>query len=391
MEEFDEYHYNLPGPDVDIREERARYARSVYETSDEGQRLDEFADAMDIEASSRFDKQNTDDSYPLLQDVMDAGEQSMQGIRDFYPSWEKFLRERGFRGRPASLLAEVVYFTKGLAGVGKLAKEWGNIQPYGYLFWLKKLSQEMRWDDIIEVAKDALAVLKTGKAREEVSVFLAEAGQMANDPAIVLQGNQEKFYSSPCDANLKTLLTEAVKQHQREESLKQLLNFYARQTGLSDNEKSLYLKILLLAGNLDKAWEITEEAKSLGWSSGIATGLVFGSISAVAADYHENADTIKRLLIWYCRKNPTYSYQFSVEEKDQAGFFLNQIIKGLSQTRFQPSKLEKYMDWAFRIGRERVDGIVSNTNRAAYQRAAWILGSLAEIYIAREISKKLNL
>lgn len=388
IDEYNDCNDHLTGLNIEIREERARYARCVYETSDAGRRLHEFADAMDIKASSRFDRQDIDNTYPLLQDVMDAGEQDMQGIKDFYPSWEKCLKKKGAQDRPASLLVEVVYFTKGLAGVGDLARKWGRIQPYGYLFWLNQLSQEKRWGDIIDVAKEALAVLKTGDAREKVSVFLTEAGQMASDPTIVLQGNQERFYSHPCDANLKTLLTEAVKLHQREESLAQLLDFYTRQRGLRDNEKSLYLKVLLLAGNLDKAWEITKGAKSLGWSYGSATGLVFGSICAVAADYHEQAETIKKLLIWYCGENSVYSYEFSVEGKYQAGFFPDEIIKGLSQTRFQPSKLKKYMDWAFQIGRERVDGIVSNTHRTAYQRAAWVLGSLAEIYAAQGDVKK---
>jgi hypothetical protein len=381
--ELDESDYCMTEPFVEIREERARYARCVYETSYGNQRLNEFADAMDIKAYFRFDEQKIDESYPLLQDVMDAGEKDMKDIQDFYPQWEKFLKGKGRQGRPASLLAEVVCFTSGLAGLGKLAREWGNIQPYGYLFWLDKLRQEKQWDDIIEIAKDALLVLKTGPAREEVSDFLAKAGQLANDPTVVLEGSLEKFYSHPCDANLKILLTEAVKQDQREDILADILDFYTRQRGLNDSEKSLYLKTLLLSGDLGKAWEIVKKSKSLGWSYGLATGLVFGSINAVAADYQENAGTIRKLLIWYCGQSSIYSYQFSVEEEDPAGFFYDEIIKGLSQTRFQPSRLKQYTDWAFQIGRERVDGIVSNTHRSAYQRAAWVLGSLAEVYAAQ--------
>jgi tetratricopeptide (TPR) repeat protein len=388
LEELGESNYSMPDLGVHIREERARYARCVYETSDGNERLVEFADAMDLKASSCFDKQKIDNSYPLLQDVMDAGEQDMKDIQDFYPLWEKILKEKGIQGRPASLLTEVVCFTKGLAGVEELAREWGDIQPFGYLFWLDKLRQEKQWDDIIEIAKDALMILKTGSAREEVSDVLAEAGQMTNAPAVVLKGKLEKFYSRPCDANLKLLLTEAVKQDQREESLTEILDFYTRQRGLSDGEKSLYLKILLLTGNLDKAWEFAKKAKSLGWSYGSAAGLVFGSINAVAADFHENAGTIRRLLAWYGGESSIYSYQFSVEEEDQPGFFYAEIIKGLMQTQFQPSRLKQYTDWAFQIGRERVDGIVSNTHRSAYQRAALVLGSLAEVYAAQGNAQK---
>ena len=71
----------MPERDIEIREERARYARCVYDTSDKNRQLKAFAEAMDIEmsASDRFDKQKIDDDYPLLQDVMDAGEQEMNG------------------------------------------------------------------------------------------------------------------------------------------------------------------------------------------------------------------------------------------------------------------------------------------------------------------------
>jgi hypothetical protein len=388
LEALDESEFYMPEPVVDIREERARYARCAYETSDDSQRLEAFTDAMDIEASYRFDKRKIDDSYPLLQDVMDAGEQDMKDIRGFYPLWEKLLEGEGAHGRPASLLVEVVYFTKGLTGVGNLAHKWGGIQPYGYLFWLDKLRQEKQWDDIVKVAKDALVTLKAGQAREKISDFLSEAGQMTGNPAIVLESSLEKLYSHPCDANLKTMLIEAVKQDQREECLTKILDFHERQKGLDNNEKSLYLKVLLLAGNLDKAWEIVQGAKSLGWSYSSSVGLYFGSISTVAANFHEDAGTIRRLLTMYYGESSIYSYQFSVEEETQGSFFHNEIIKGLRQARFQQSRLNKYTDWAFQIGRERIDGIVSNTHRSAYQRAAWVLGSLAEVYAAQGDVKK---
>ena len=382
--------YVVPEPDIDMREERARYARCVYETSDNNQCVDAFADAMDMGASARYNKQNVNDTYPLLQDVMDAAKQEMKDIREFYPLWEKFLGTQGNDGRPASLLVEVVYLTKGLAGVGELARSWGDVQPYGYLFWLDKLRQETLWDELIDVAQNALAVLKPCEAREKVSVFLSKAGQKASNPAVVLDGHLEKFYSSPCDANLKALLVEAIKQDKREENLAQILDFYSRQKAVDSDEIPVYLKALLLAGNLAKAWEIAKAEKSLGWSygSGTAGALVFGCVCAVAAGFHENAETIRRFLAWYCENCATYSYHFSVEEDASAGFFRDEIIKGLSRARFQASQLKTYTDWAFQIGRERVDAIVSNTHRSAYQRAAWVLGALAEIYAARADVKK---
>ncbi len=383
VKELDDSHYLMPDTGVELREARARYARCVYETSQEDRRLSEFGHAMDMDASGPFDKQKIDDAYPLLQDVMDDREQEMTGIQDFFPLWEKFLKRKGTQGRPASLLAEVVYFNRGLAGIGKLARKWGSVQPHGYLFWLDRLRQEKRWESIKDIAREALAVLKTGKARGKVSDFLAEAGRMTGDPAVVLGGHREKFYSHPCDANLKAFLTEAAQQDQREKSLAQILDFYGRQKELDRDKKSLYLKALLMAGHLDSAWKIVKGSKSLGWSYEPATGLVFGSICAVAANYHENAGTIQKLLTWYCGTSSVYSHDFPVLRDDATGFFRDEIIRGLRQAPFQPSMLKKVTNWAFQIGRNRVDGIVSNTHRGAYDRAAWVLGSLAEVHAAR--------
>lgn len=94
-----------------------------------------------------------------------------------------------------------------------------------------------------------------------------------------------RFDSHPCDANLKIVVTEAGKQDKRTESLSRIIDYYERQNKLTDNENALYVKVLLLAGNLDKAWEMVKDAKSLGWFFGSATGLVFGSVTAVAAGF----------------------------------------------------------------------------------------------------------
>ena len=388
LKELDESDYVMPDPDVELREARARYARCVYETSDEGRLLNEFAEAMDIGAYDRYGLRKIGDTYPSLQDVMDAGEKEMQGLRAFLPVWENFLEGQGIKDRPAGLLAESVYFTKGFAGVGELARKWGAAQPYGYLYWLDRLRQDNCWDEIQTIAKEALTVLEAGHSREKVSDFLAEAGRMTNEPAVTLDGRLEKFYSRPCHANLIYLLAEAVGQDQRETTLVKIIDFYARKIELDDNDHSLYLKVLLLAGRLDNAFKIAEGSKSLGWSYRSEIGLVFASICTVAADYDENAGIIRKLLGWYSRKEAIYSYDFLGEENDLIGFFHDEIIRGLRRADLPASGLKRYTDWAFRIGGNRVDGIVSNKHRSAYQRAAWVLGALAEVHASRGNNEK---
>jgi hypothetical protein len=46
------------------------------------------------------------------------------------------------------------------------------------------------------------------------------------------------------------------------------------------------------------------------------------------------------------------------------------------------SQTTRYLLWVEKIGKGRIDHIVSNKHRRAYERAAQVLGSLAEIYAA---------
>ena len=56
--------------------------------------------------------------------------------------------------------------------------------------------------------------------------------------------------------------------------------------------------------------------------------------------------------------------------------------KGLKQKEETKSRATEYLSWAEKIGKMRIDHIVSNKHRRAYERSAQALGSLAEAYIA---------
>ncbi|MDA3897963.1 MAG: hypothetical protein PF482_17660 [Desulfobacteraceae bacterium] len=384
---IDNNDYALSELDVDFREERARYARCVYDTSDKNKRLDKFAAVMELDASHRYNEFKINESYPLLQDVIDAREGEMADLQSFVPTWKNLLVKMEIKGRPASLLIEVVNRLQGIEGVAKLARAWKNNQPHGYLFWLNCLKTENRLDDIVEVSKEALQVFKKGDARETVSRFLIEAGELLDNPEYVLEGIREKLFSKPCDDNLLGLQKEAIKQNKRGE-LETVLSFFAKQQGMNDDGKSLYLKGLLMAGRLDDAFLMVKKSKSLGWSYGLNIGLVFGAVVLAVTDSGEHVTTIEDLLAGYADKNTVYSYQINIKEDDDDITFHDEIIKGIKKNKFPKSKLVEYFNWALRIGRNRIDDIVSKQHRGAYKRAAQVLCSLAEVYVATKDVKK---
>ena len=375
-----------PFDDIDIREARARYCRCVYETTNRGTRLDEFIGAMEVDASNLYNENEYDENYPLMQDVIDAKPGKMEDLESLLPAWKKSLIKRGTKGRPAGLLLETVNRLEGITGVSRLAKEWKNSQPQGYLFWLNILKKENDQKGIIRVSTEGLKALKEGRSRERVAEFMIDAANELNDAKHVLLGKRERFFSYMSDQNLLDLVAESTTQGKRDNELDTVIKFFKARKSINE-EKDLYARALLMAGKLNEAVAMAKKEKSVGWSYGNSAGIVFGSILSVLADHSEKAGTIKTLLSGYANNISVYSERFSIDDGKGTSFY-GEIIKGLKQKEETKSQAAEYLSWAEKIGKMRIDHIVSNKHRRAYERAAQVLGSLAEAYIAMDKKSK---
>jgi site-specific DNA-cytosine methylase len=101
----------------------------------------------------------------------------------------------------------------------------------------------------------------------------------------------------------------------------------------------------------------------------------------------EGAPTIDNLLKGYADSITAYSGRISVQDEESPTFF-KEITKGLQQHPNIQAQAEKCLPWAEKIGKERIDGIVSNKYRKAYGRAAKTMCSLAETRIVMGNVKK---
>ncbi len=366
--------------EIDIREARARYCRCVYETSNADKRLDKFIEAMEVDVFKLYHENEYDEDYPLMQDVIDAKPGEMEDLESFLPAWKKSLTKRGTKGRPAGLLLETVNRLEGINGVSRLAKKWKNSQPQGYLFWLNILKKENDQKDIIRVSTEGLKALKEGKSRERVAEFMIDAAKELNDAKHVLLGKRERFFSYMSDQNLLDLVAESTIQGKRDNELDTAIKFFKARKSINE-EKGLYARALLLAGKLNEAVVMAKNEKSVGWSSGSNAGVVFGSVLSVLADHSEKAGTIKTLLSGYANNISVYSERFSIDDGKGTSFY-DEIINGLKQKKDAKSQATESLSWAEKIGKMRIDHIVSNKHRRAYERAAQVLGSLAEVYAA---------
>jgi DNA primase large subunit len=367
------------GHEIDIREARARYCRCVYDTLDTDKRLDAFAEAMEIDGFSSHNENEYDENYPLLQDVIDARPDEMADMELFLPAWKNVLATKEIKGRAAVLLLETVNRLEGIDGVSRLAKKWKNNQPQGYLFWLNILKEKNDHKGIVKVGTEGLKALKQGRFRERVAEFIIDAAAKLNDTKMLLMGRRERLFSRVNDQNLLDLVNQAIKQDARDKELGGVIKHFKSRKTMDDDQKTLYVKALLMAGQLHDAFDMAKKEKSVGWSYHSNAGVVFGSVLSVLSDHSEKADIIKTLLKKYANQRCIYSERFSVDDEEAASFY-EEIISGLKQKKITDTNKTKYLKWSEKIGKNRIEHIVSNKHRRAYARAAQVLGSLAEAY-----------
>jgi hypothetical protein len=345
---------------LNLREARARYCRCVYETADSARLLNDFFESMAVDAPmNTYRLELSSESFPLLRDVVDASVENLDTVESFLPAWEKKLSL--CKGARAEVLRmEALQWMEGEAGISRLAREWKSEQPRGYLFWIQHLEAFENWQRVRDVCLEAKDVLAHGSFREQAMQYLVKAAKILGDKTLVLLGKRERFLSEPKQNTLLEFLQEAEGQNLRSQELDGILACKDQLNIRGDG--GLYLEILLMAGRFEEAFEAGKTEKSLGWSYGKA-GLLFACILSVLTDHSHKAATIQALFKKYAQDN------------------YNEMMKGLKSVSLTESKKQQYLIWADTICRERVEQIVSQQHRNAYDRAAGSLGALAECYV----------
>ena len=137
---------------------------------------------------------------------------------------------------------------------------------------------------------------------------------------------------------------------------------------------------------MEEAVSGAKNEKGLGWSYGKA-GIVFGAVLWSLAGCSGETPTINNLFQAYPTQIGTYSGRIIVETGKNPTFF-QEITKGLQKNEEIERQAAQCLPWAEKIAKNRIDGIVSNKHRGAYEKAAQVLGSLAEAYVVMGDEKK---
>ena len=360
---------------LDLKLARARYCRCVYETTKSAERLYEFAKAMEIDAADENDWY-----YPSMRDVINARDREMQGLTSFWKNWQKHLADGEKTARRVRLLVEATYHVDGIDGVSKLARRWKERYPDGYLFWLDILKRKNEPEKVIAVSKEALDAFEEGVASEEVVRYLLDAAHKLGSSEHILFAQRMKFFTTMRSDCLLDLVKEATVRGKRDIEIERAKEFCFEHMDTREDLVVLYTKLALMEGNLDEAFNMARCSECIGWSYRNAAGVVFGAILSAITSHSGDAHAVDSLFR-ECADN-IYSYAFETNKRRDGTSFYEQIMYGLTRKKDIRLQAMEYFPWAEKIGRERVDTIVSNKYRDSYSSAALTLCSLAESYIA---------
>ncbi len=376
---------NIDGCRMNLREARARYARCVYALSPENKRVQAMLSAI---GGGFGDAEDTDfyhvyeENLPLLRDVMDAETGDLPGFDTFLPAWIKVLgRENVQEKRTADLLIEAAFLQGGLAAVGRLARQWKDRQPEGYLNWLARLEEQSECQELADVSNEALNLLPPGRERKKAAGYLLRAGKHLGDDVRLLTGYRERFRSGPTFANLVDLVQEAGRQEGRQAELRSICAFLGNKKSDYDDQ-SLLVTALLMAGELDQAFSFCSKAKPVGWSAE-STGLLYSAILHLAAGSDARCTAIDTMLQNYSICDFPFDDDFPEDPQQYEQSCYQEIVSGLAVCDPTAATLDKYFQWAMDIGEKRINDIVTNKHRQAYGRAAGVLASLAEVLTAK--------
>ena len=150
--------------------------------------------------------------------------------------------------------------------------------------------------------------------------------------------------------------------------------------GVFERNKTLHTKALLMAGSVQEALKIRKTLEPVGWSTSQA-GLLFSSLLRILTDHANSAVAVGEIFRLYAGRPKKYSYYSEDGGEKYNEIAIEEVEKGIGNAKPSPEEATDWLEWAEHIGCARIDHIVSNKNRGAYDRAALTLGALCEYYV----------
>ena len=357
--------------DTNWRESAARFFRTIYETTSGAAKVETFLEFLEVDAKpySRSFSFSAGD-YPLLQEVFDAHPTAPINWNEFLNQIKIPLADE-FSDRGQVLYLETLFSLEGIESVKKVVQD--RKSPIGYLVLLEKFIEINEWEAVSELAEAALKNMKNGEYRVQVAEILTKSGENLKNDDLILTGKREAFYSVPNEEKFITLIEEAKKQNVKAQEIARAIKVLKTK---HKDEKRLLIIMFFSLGRIPDAYEVLEEKDPVGWSYDSSGIVIFtGGILVALINSDSKAMIIPAFLKKHCS---------DYGESEEKAKILSEIQLGLKNTLSSEKDKIEWFDFAKKIIEERVDNIVSNQHRKAYDRAAEVLGALIEAFILNE-------
>ena len=412
-EGIDEYESEEPELQSDLDEVKARYYRSLYETTPLKERPAALLKAME-------ELQYLGTESTGLPELIGARRTPLQDRDSFLEAWIGLLGKAkadpyGFGREIRRLLFQAVALYRGTDGLAELARRDGLRMPEAYRKWILALAEEDRIADSIAAARETLLALPpTGEVRAWVAEFLAGDAERRRDAPALLEARREAFRAAPDLARL-SVLCEAVFSAEELERIAgaeatrlQLLLKDHRKRWAPDEEgagppegRRLLAFLHLLSGDSEQAIPLAEKAPAIGWSGpDHPAPVVIPYLLVAAIGGKELAPETALADLW--QEIDTSSFPFTgwdldleddtVEAEEGIGWPADQsksrpvhltpfLRKHIEQHPLDPGRRESFLKAARRLAEKRVAAILKGKHRRAYERAARLVAAIAEARI----------
>ncbi len=307
------------------------------------------------------------------------------------------------------LLLEAVALRDGAAGLGAFARQHGRLLPQAWREWVQALAAARKSEAALAAAREAIGALESGAVRAWACEFVADAARRRKDREAVVAARREAFRSAPTIVRLSALCSATTPDRVSKLAAEDVVLVRERwskgkreagagvvgETLVGEGRRLLAL-LYLLAGDPAAAAALVPKGEPRGWSNGEHPGAVVVPWLLVAGCGVEPPAGSSLAACWaevdHCA-SPFASYEpFEPADElerppaeDEAGT----AAKPLSLTpalragmaALDEAARARLLEQGAALARARVEAIVSNKNRRAYERAARLWSGVQDAYV----------
>jgi len=380
--------------DVDIDEAWARYLRAVYETEPPTRRPEVLFEQMQQVRAWLFR------ARPMLEDLIQVSPQPLPDRDRFLTDWIAFLWTQDSKEADA-WLREAVRLSQGTRGLELLARAEGEKRPRVYLDWLVALEQEGRYREALAAAQEALRSLPPKlPIRAAIADHLCAAAERLHETDALHAGRWEAFVAKPTLSRLLDLWEVSPAGSERTAQMRQAARYLEEYlanrprpqpvVGWDEDDlerpawitRSVLAHAYLLAEDFDAARQLVANEKVLGWSSSNnPQGLIVSYFLGLLSGRSLSALPPNLSRLWQASLQVSTGSWYAYDEKQ--GSLLRRLQRTygeqMARVSWEGEKRAQILAWCLGIARQRVNAIVSNKHRKAYDRAAMLIAACAEV------------